>query len=90
MDHGNAKLGGLNMAPRDLVNIREVITVGCGTALHAGMVGTMAIEHLARIPAHAEVASEFRNRHPIIPSDALYFAISQSGCLLYTSPSPRD
>ncbi|MCO4745620.1 MAG: glutamine--fructose-6-phosphate transaminase (isomerizing) [Proteobacteria bacterium] len=79
IERGNAKLGGLNMTPRDMVNIREVVTVGCGTAYHAGMVGSMAIEHLARLPAHAEVASEFRNRHPIIPPDALYFAVSQSG-----------
>ncbi|TNE87777.1 MAG: glutamine--fructose-6-phosphate transaminase (isomerizing) [Deltaproteobacteria bacterium] len=78
-EHGNAKLGGLNMSPRDLVNVREVVTVGCGTAFHAGMVGSMAIEHLARIPARAEVASEFRNRHPIIGPDTLYFAVSQSG-----------
>ncbi|MEZ4242004.1 MAG: SIS domain-containing protein, partial [Myxococcota bacterium] len=40
---------------------------------------TMAIEALARVPARAEIASEFRYRHPIVPRDALYFAISQSG-----------
>ena len=78
-DEGNAKLGGLNMTPRDLVGIKRVIMMGCGTSYHAGMVGSMAIERLARVPARAELASEFRNRAPIIPPDALFLAISQSG-----------
>ena len=78
-NEGNAKLGGLNMSPRDLVAINRVINIGCGTSYHAGMVGAMAIEALARIPARAEIASEFRHRHPIVPRDALFFAISQSG-----------
>ena len=76
---GNAKLGGLNMNPRDLVGVNRVINVGCGTSYHAGLVGAMAVEALARIPARAEIASEFRHRHPIVPRDALFFAISQSG-----------
>jgi glucosamine--fructose-6-phosphate aminotransferase (isomerizing) len=79
VDDGNAKLGGLNMCPRDLVSIKRVINLGCGTSYHAGMVGAMAVEDLGRIPASSEIASEFQHRHPIIPSDALFFAISQSG-----------
>jgi glucosamine--fructose-6-phosphate aminotransferase (isomerizing) len=34
---------------------------------------------LARLPAHAEPASEFRYRNPIIEQDTLYIAVSQSG-----------
>jgi glucosamine--fructose-6-phosphate aminotransferase (isomerizing) len=79
VDEGNAKLGGLNMTPRDIVAIDRVVCVGCGTSYHAGMVGAMAIESLARVPARAEIASEFRHRHPIIPREALFLAISQSG-----------
>lgn len=79
LDEGNAKLGGLNMAPRDLAAVQRVIALGCGTSYHAGMAATMAIESLARVPARAEIASEFRYRHPIVPRDALYFAVSQSG-----------
>jgi len=44
----------------------------------------MAIERLARIPARAEIASEYRHRHPIIQHDALYLAVSQSGETLDT------
>lgn len=79
VDTGNAKLGGLNMGPRELVNIERVINIGCGTSYHAGMVGALAVEALARVVARAEIASEFRHRNPIIQSDALFFAISQSG-----------
>jgi len=79
VEEGQAKLGGLNMSPRDLVAVDRVIAVGCGTSYHAGMTGAMAIEALARVPARAEIASEFRHRTPIVPRDALFMAISQSG-----------
>ena len=38
-----------------------------------------SIEELARIPADAEAASEFRYRNPVIEPDTLYVAVSQSG-----------
>ncbi len=38
-----------------------------------------SIEELARIPADAEAASEFRYRDPVIEPDTLYVAVSQSG-----------
>jgi glucosamine--fructose-6-phosphate aminotransferase (isomerizing) len=79
IEDGNAKLGGFNMSPRDLVSIDRIIALGCGTSYHAGMVGAMATEAMARVPARAEVASEFRYRNPIIPRDALFLAVSQSG-----------
>jgi glucosamine--fructose-6-phosphate aminotransferase (isomerizing) len=41
--------------------------------------GAQLIEELARIPADAEAASEFRYRNPIIEPDTLYVAVSQSG-----------
>jgi len=41
--------------------------------------GAHLIEQLARLPAHAEAASEFRYRNPVIERDTLYIAVSQSG-----------
>ena len=79
VDAGNAKLGGLNMSPRDIVGIGSVVNLGCGTSFHAGLMGAMAIESLARVPARAEIASEFRYKNPVIARDALFFAVSQSG-----------
>ena len=76
---GTGKLGGLGLSPRELQRISHVRLIGCGTALHACQVGRLSIEALARVPALAHVASEFRHNDPVIDSNALYFAVSQSG-----------
>ena len=62
-----------------LRRIGTVHLVGCGTAMHAGMVGKAAIEALARVPAQVEIASEFRYRNPILRPEDLVIIISQSG-----------
>ena len=62
-----------------LRRIGTVHLVGCGTAMHAGMVGKAAIEALARVHAQVEIASEFRYRNPILRPEDLVIIISQSG-----------
>ncbi len=62
-----------------LRRIGTVHLVGCGTAMHAGMVGKAAIEALARVSAQVEIASEFRYRNPILRPEDLVIIISQSG-----------
>lgn len=62
-----------------LRRIGTVHLVGCGTAMHAGMVGKAAIEALALVPAQVEIASEFRYRNPILRPEDLVIIISQSG-----------
>jgi glucosamine--fructose-6-phosphate aminotransferase (isomerizing) len=74
-----AHLGGLNMDARQLREIRRVKILGCGSAYYAGEVGAQLVEDLARIPADAEPASEFRYRNPVIERDTLYVGVSQSG-----------
>src|SRR3954451_13605555 len=74
-----AKLGGLNMTPGQLRDVGRVVLTGCGTALHAGMIGEYLIEQLAQIPTEVEFASEFRHRNTPMTRDTLVFAISQSG-----------
>jgi glucosamine--fructose-6-phosphate aminotransferase (isomerizing) len=74
-----AKLGGLNMTPAELRGIARVVLTGCGTALHAAMVGEYLIEQLANVPTEVEYASEFRHRNTPLATDTLVFAISQSG-----------
>src|SRR5450432_1427440 len=74
-----AKLGGLNMTPAQLREVGRIVLTGCGSALHAGMVGEYLIEQLAHIPVEVEYASEFRHRNTPMTSDTLVFAISQSG-----------
>src|SRR5262245_58022490 len=74
-----AKLGGLNMTPAQLRDVGRVVLTGCGTALHAGMVGEYLLEKLAHLPTEVEYAGEFRHRNTPMTSDTLVFAISQSG-----------
>ena len=78
-EQGIAKLSGLEMSPRDLLDISSVTLLGCGTSFHASTVGSMAIERLARIPTRAAIASEFRYQNPVIDPKALFFAVTQSG-----------
>jgi glutamine---fructose-6-phosphate transaminase (isomerizing) len=72
-------LGGIELAAHELLDIRRVKILGCGSAYIAGCIGAHLIEQLARLPAHAEPASEFRYRNPVIERDTLYVAVSQSG-----------
>ncbi len=74
-----ARLGGINFDARELRNIKNVKFLGCGSAYYAGQMGAALIEELARIPADAEPASEFRYRSPVVDPDTLYVAVSQSG-----------
>jgi glucosamine--fructose-6-phosphate aminotransferase (isomerizing) len=76
---GTAHLGGLNLDARELRAIRRVKMLGCGSAYYVGQMGASLVEELARVPADAEAASEFRYRNPIIEPDTLYVAVSQSG-----------
>lgn len=74
-----AKLGGLNMTTAELRDVCRVVLTGCGTALHAGMIGEYILEQLAGIPTEIEYASEFRHRNTPMTRDTVVFAISQSG-----------
>jgi len=62
-----------------LPRVRAVHIVACGTSYHAGMIARYYLEQWARIPCTVEVASEYRYRQPVVPADALFIAISQSG-----------
>ena len=69
----------LHLDEHELGRIDKVFIVACGTSLHSGMVGKLAIEHWAGVPVEVEVASEFRYRDPILNPHTLVIAISQSG-----------
>jgi glutamine---fructose-6-phosphate transaminase (isomerizing) len=76
---GRLRLDELRTDEGELGRIDKVFILACGTSLHAGMVGKLAIEHWAGIPVEVEVASEFRYRDPILSEHTLVIAISQSG-----------
>lgn len=71
-------------------NIRNIHIVGCGSALHTGLVGREVIERFARVPVVATIASEFRYRQPIIGPEDLCIAISQSGETADTLAAMRE
>ncbi|WP_312497292.1 glutamine--fructose-6-phosphate transaminase (isomerizing), partial [Anaerosporobacter sp.] len=60
-------------------DINRVIIIGCGTAMHAGLIGKVMFEKLLRIPVTVEIASEFRYNDPILHKNTLVITISQSG-----------
>lgn len=62
-----------------LKNLKDIVIVACGTAMHAGMVAQAFIESRLRIPVRVEIASEFRYSDPIIDYSTLTIVISQSG-----------
>jgi glucosamine--fructose-6-phosphate aminotransferase (isomerizing) len=85
-----ARLGGLNLPARELLNIRRVKIIGCGSAFHAGLAGAHMIEALARLPVSAEPAAEFRYRNPVVEAETLYIAVSQSGETFETLAALRE
>lgn len=76
---GRIVLGGLSNLTRELVRTKRFILSAQGTAYHAGLIGEYLFEDLAKVPARAEYASEFRYRNPIIEDGSAIVAISQSG-----------
>ena len=70
---------GLGLDPARLKNLKRLIIIGCGTAMHAGLVGKGAIEQLARLPVEVSISSEFRYADPILTEDDMVLLISQSG-----------
>jgi glucosamine--fructose-6-phosphate aminotransferase (isomerizing) len=78
-EHGKIRLPNLNLTADFASKIQKIFITACGTAAHAGMVGKILIEKIARIPVEVDIASEFRYREPILPPGTVVLAISQSG-----------
>jgi glucosamine--fructose-6-phosphate aminotransferase (isomerizing) len=76
---GRIRLPELNLTPELAKSIRKIFITACGTAGHAGMVGKVLIERIARLPVEVQIASEFRYSDPIIDEGSVVLAISQSG-----------
>ena len=62
-----------------LLLAKRIIIVACGTSWHAALIGKHLIETYCRIPVNVEYASEFRYRNPVVSSDDVVIAMSQSG-----------
>lgn len=83
-------LDGISMTKEDIEGFNKVYIVACGTAYHAGLVGKLVIEKMARVPVEVDIASEFRYRDPFVDENTLFIAISQSGETLDTLAALRE
>ncbi len=78
-DKGKVYFKEINLSDEKIRNIKRIVIVSCGTSWHAGLIGKIFIEKMARIPVTVEYASEFRYSEPIINENTLVIGISQSG-----------
>ena len=76
---GTVFLPDLKLTEAAARQINRIVITACGTAAHAGMVGKVLIEALARVPVEVSIASEFRYADPIMDENTVLLAISQSG-----------
>ena len=90
LEHGDTKLGGLNMSHEELLAVDNIIITACGTSWHSALIGEMMLEELARIPVEVEYASEFRYRNPIVNDRTLCIVMSQSGETADTLAAMRE
>lgn len=87
---GMACFESLTLTPQDLAHVKRIVILGCGTSLYAGEIARYMIEEMAGIPVSVEIASEYRNKHAIVPPDTLAIAISQSGETADTLAAMRE
>ena len=72
-------INGVNDNKENFKTCKRIVIVACGTSWHAGLLGRYLIQDMCRIPVVVEYASEFRYSHPVLSSDDVVIAISQSG-----------
>lgn len=89
-EYGTVALDGLNISSNDLLQIKRILIVACGTSYHAGLVASYMLEDLAGVPTQVEISSEFRYKNPIVPEGTLVIAISQSGETADTIAAVRE
>ncbi|MBM4136440.1 MAG: glutamine--fructose-6-phosphate transaminase (isomerizing) [Nitrospira sp.] len=90
LENGEINLDEFSMDKDTLRTINRVLFVACGTSWHACLIGKYLVEMLARVPAEAEIASEFRYRDPIINDTDLFVSITQSGETADTLAAQRE
>lgn len=89
-DFGTAEFEQFALSSKELLSVRRILILACGTSWHAGCIAASLLEDIARIPTQAEIASEFRYKNPIVSEDTLVIAISQSGETLDTMAAVRE
>ena len=78
-DKPSIELEGFPLSDEEIRGIQKVALVGMGTSYNAAMIGRLGMEGMAKLPAEADNASEFRYRDPLLDSRTLVVSIGQSG-----------
>ena len=78
-ERGEVTLEDFPLSKSQVRALKRVVLIGCGTSLHAAMVGRHFIETLAGITAEVESASEFRYRNFHVDEQTLVVSVGQSG-----------
>ncbi|KAF0181962.1 MAG: glucosamine--fructose-6-phosphate aminotransferase (isomerizing) [Nitrospirae bacterium] len=89
-ERGDVVIEEFGLTAETLAAVNKITLVACGTSWHSSLVGKYLIEELARIPVEVDIASEFRYRNPIISSETLFIAITQSGETADTLAAMRE
>lgn len=89
-EQGAAFFEELLFTPEELIEVRQILIIACGSSWHAGLLAASFLQEKARIPTQAHIASEFRYSHPILSKETLVIAISQSGETLDTLAAVRE
>lgn len=80
VENMSARLGGINMTPEQLREIKNIIIVGCGTAYYAGTLASYYIEQFTDdVSVQVAIASELRYRAFHVPENSVALIVSQSG-----------
>lgn len=80
----------LKITPEQLMSIKSITIIACGTAYHAGLCGKYILEETCKVAVNVDLASEFRYRNPLVDRNTLAIAISQSGETADTLAAVRE
>lgn len=78
-EKGHVAIEEFGLTPEIISSIDKIFIVACGTSYHSALIGKYMIEEYSRMPVEVDIASEFRYRNPLIDSNNLFIAITQSG-----------
>lgn len=90
LERSDINLEEFGFSEAELVRMKRIFIVACGTSWHAGLIGKYMIEEMAGVPVEVDIASEFRYRNPIIDQQDLFIAITQSGETADTLAAQRE
>ena len=78
-DQNTVSLQGFPISESQIRELQRVILIGCGTSLHAAMVGKHFMEELAGLTSEVDSSSEFRYRNFHLDEKTLVISVGQSG-----------